>query len=102
MSIISPICGTKRSYKKRIGSAPKNVTKKTKLYLIQNYFDWIRVGSSDTDAKKNTLKAYKKYTPEVYDLYERTLMKLIEKNKTYLQKAFNDDKYILNPNSLKL
>jgi len=98
MSIISPICGTKRSYKKRIGSTPKNVSKQTKLYMIQGYFDWKRMGYSDFDAEKNTLKVYSKYHPEVYELHKKTLSKLIDKNKEYLKKSLDADKSVLNTN----
>ena len=126
MSIISPICGTKRSKpcwkgyemigmkrkgkrvvpncvpKKRIGSAPKNVSKQTKLYLIQDYFDWKRMGYSDVGAEQNTLKVYSKYHPEVYELHKKTLRKLIDKNKEYLKKSLDADKFVLNTNSIKV
>ena len=123
MSIISPICGTKRSKpcwkgyemigmkrkgkrvvpncvpKKGIGSV--NITKRQKYELIETYYDFKNLGYSEVASQQNTLKSFS-YKPSVFDAYKTELLRLIKKNEEYLKDSLKRERSILNKNYLKV
>ena len=123
MSIISPICGTKRSNpcwkgyemigmkrkgkrvvpncvpKKGIGAI--SITKSQKYELIETYYDFKNMKYSEVASQQNTLKPFAS-RPNLFDAYKKELLRLIDKNDAYIKQSLKAEKYILNKKEIKI
>ena len=85
-----------------IGSTKSDrIAKHLKEKLIKDYYYFKYLGYSESESQAFVLRDYS-ISPDLYNRYNKALLKLIDKNKDLISKSLKADRSSLKPSLIKL